>query len=162
VMDFGLSAIVPNSSPHSDEIYELSGETGSLRYMAPEVASRSPYNHKADVYSFGIMLWELVTFRKPFERMNREEYYEKVVYGGQRPEISKKFPNDLAKLICDCWDVDPQERPTFQAVVLALAEMQGNEIAKNRDRHRGGNGGGGRVSKFVKRLSTPVRHSSWF
>jgi len=171
VMDFGLSTIVPNSSPHSNEIYELSGETGSLRYMAPEVASRSPYNHKADVYSFGIMLWELVTFRKPFEKMNREEYYEKVVYGGHRPEITKKFPNDLAKLIRDCWNIDPQERPTFQSVVLALDDMLSNELSKNtkdhpkggrdRDHKGGGNGGGSRVSKFVKKLA-PARHSTWF
>ena len=150
-MDFGLSTVVPNSSPDSDEAYDLSGETGSLRYMAPEVATRKHYNHKADVYSFGIMLWELVTFQKPFDKMNREEYYQKVVHGGYRPEITKKFPNDLAKLIRDCWDIEPKERPTFQSVVLALAEMLGNEKSKKSRDNKGS-----RVGQFVK------RHSTWF
>ena len=53
VIDFGLAKIVDNASAMSDEVYIMSGETGSLRYMAPEVADSLPYNHKADVYSFG-------------------------------------------------------------------------------------------------------------
>jgi hypothetical protein len=53
VLDFGLARLVENSSPYSDQVYHMSGETGSLRYMAPEVADSRPYNHKADVYSFG-------------------------------------------------------------------------------------------------------------
>jgi len=53
IMDFGLAEIVENASPFSNEVYQMSGETGSLRYMAPEVAEGKPYNHKADVYSFG-------------------------------------------------------------------------------------------------------------
>eukprot|EP00560_Eucampia_antarctica_P004650 CAMPEP_0197836412 /NCGR_PEP_ID=MMETSP1437-20131217/28896_1 /TAXON_ID=49252 ORGANISM="Eucampia antarctica, Strain CCMP1452" /NCGR_SAMPLE_ID=MMETSP1437 /ASSEMBLY_ACC=CAM_ASM_001096 /LENGTH=591 /DNA_ID=CAMNT_0043442569 /DNA_START=42 /DNA_END=1814 /DNA_ORIENTATION=- len=57
LIDFGLARVVENSSPDTDELYEMSGETGSLRYMAPEVADGQPYNHKADVYSFGIILW---------------------------------------------------------------------------------------------------------
>lgn len=53
IIDFGLAKIVDNASTTSEESYEMSGETGSLRYMAPEVADSHPYNHKADVYSFG-------------------------------------------------------------------------------------------------------------
>ncbi len=101
--------------------------------MAPEVARLIPYNNKADVYSFGMILWELFTSQKPFENIWGVDYYEKVVYGGLRPEISKKFPNnDLAKIIRECWDVDPQKRPTFQSVSLL-----GNEISKtDKDRSR--------------------------
>jgi serine/threonine protein kinase len=53
-MDFGLAKILENSSPDAKDTYEMSGETGSLRYMSPEVADSLPYNHKADVYSFGM------------------------------------------------------------------------------------------------------------
>ena len=52
LIDFGLARIVENATV-SNEVYEMSGETGSLRYMAPEVADSKPYNQKADVYSFG-------------------------------------------------------------------------------------------------------------
>jgi len=57
----------------------MSGETGSLRYMAPEVADALPYNWGADVYSFGIILWELNASKKPYEGLNRELFYERVV-----------------------------------------------------------------------------------
>ena len=73
IIDFGLARVVDNASPDMDELYEMSGETGSLRYMAPEVASSKPYNQKADVYSFGMILWELVAYEKPFNGMNREK-----------------------------------------------------------------------------------------
>jgi serine/threonine protein kinase len=56
LFDFGLARIVENASV-SNEVYEMSGETGSLRYMAPEVADCQPYNQKADVYSYGKLFW---------------------------------------------------------------------------------------------------------
>lgn len=52
LLDFGLARVVDDASPYSNDKYEMSGETGSLRYMSPEVADCRPYNHKADVYSF--------------------------------------------------------------------------------------------------------------
>ncbi len=160
IFDFGLSTVVPNSSPCLDDTYELSGETGSLRYMAPEVARKTPYNHKADVYSFGIILWELFTCQVPFAKMNRQEFFNKVVRGGQRPEISKKCPHDLVKIIRDCWDVDPQKRPTFQAIVLKLADMLSNEMStvnkdhpKILDKDRKRVHGCSRGKKFAKQLA---------
>ena len=104
VIDFGLSRIVPNSSPESDDVYEdLSGETGSFRYMAPEVANAKPYNHKADVYSFGIILWEIIANEKPYDGMDRSQFYERVVHGSERPVLYKKIPETLAKLLSRCW-----------------------------------------------------------
>ncbi len=165
VMDFGLSTIVPDSCPESDEVYNLSGETGSLRYMAPEVAKREMYNNKADVYSFGVILWELVAFTKPFDRMSRDEFYDRVVHGGLRPEIGKKFPQDLARLIQSCWDINPQVRPSFHSIYLELAEMLGSEVSKNK-KDMGPNNNGKRGSikglgNFVKKLG-PARQSAWF
>jgi len=148
--------LIPDSSAESNEAYELSGETGSLRYMAPEVGKRQVYNHKADVYSFGIMLWELIAFRKPFANMNKEEFYTKVIHGGYRPEISKKMPQDMAKLIRNCWDVDPEVRPTFKDILLVLAESTSYEKSEK-------NGEGGIGRRFVKKLTSPgTRHSTWF
>jgi len=62
LIDFGLAKELPNVKIECDDVYAMSGETGSLRYMAPEVADNRPYNHKADVYSFGIILWEMVAY----------------------------------------------------------------------------------------------------
>ena len=96
LIDFGLAKIVENASPLSDDVYRMSGETGSLRYMAPEVriypalsqqtsispltprrsqvADNLPYNHKGDVYSFGIILWEMTAYKKVRECSRIEEF----------------------------------------------------------------------------------------
>ena len=95
----------------------MSGETGSLRYMAPEVADALPYNHKADVYSFGIILWELNAGKKPFAGLTREMFYEQVVHGGERPPLNNKWPPELCKLISSCWSIEIDDRPNFGGIV---------------------------------------------
>ena len=66
LFDFGLCTCVKK---HDDDTqtYEMTGNTGSLRYMAPEVALKQPYNEKADVYSFGIMVWQMARDRIPYK-----------------------------------------------------------------------------------------------
>ena len=76
-MDFGLACMIADSSPESNEVYEMTGGTGSLRYMAPEVADSRPYNHKADIYAFGILLWELLSCKKPYVGLGIDDYYDK-------------------------------------------------------------------------------------
>jgi len=152
IIDFGLARIIENSNPTTDERYQMSGETGSLRYMAPEVAKCLPYNHKADVYSFGIIFWELNACKKPYEGMSKDEFYQEVVHGGLRPEIHKKWPTELASLITACWSEDPNSRPTFSEIVLSLDQL----IAREK--------GGGKVNKKAKGVLSGLidRHSTWF
>ncbi|KAL7541284.1 hypothetical protein ACHAXR_011179 [Thalassiosira sp. AJA248-18] len=177
LIDFGLARIVENASV-SNEIYEMSGETGSLRYMAPEVADCQPYNQKADVYSFarcnkakanmltfllnviytmaGIILWELVAFKKPYDGMNREEFYSRVVHGGERPVINKKWPEDLTELMKSCWDAEVVQRPNFSDIVEILDSMlAGERNGKNGDTKKKRP-----KNKFVSALID--RHSTWF
>lgn len=158
VIDFGLAKIVENASARSNAVYSMSGETGSLRYMAPEVADALPYNHKADVYSFGMILWELNSGKKPFDGLNREMFYERVVHGGERPPVNKKWPEELKKLMADCWSADMEVRPTFREIVIKIDSMLDNEKA-----------GGAtttvkkKVTSTVRRLSGMIdRHSTWF
>jgi len=155
LIDFGLARMLENSDPSSNEVYKMSGETGSLRYMAPEVAEGLPYNHKADVYSFGIILWEMNAGKRPFGGLGRDSFYEQVVYGGSRPLLSKKWPSDLNKLISECWSVDVSTRPTFGKIVDRIDDLLTNE--------KGGKNGGKTPSKTKKRLNAIIdRHSTWF
>lgn len=151
IIDFGLSKILENSDPSSDELYNMSGETGSLRYMAPEVAEANPYNHKADVYSFGMILWELNAGKKPFQGLSRELFYERVVHGGERPSMNKKWPPELCKLISQCWDTEIDSRPNFAQIGERLDAL----LLKEKD--------GSTKKSPLRRLSGMIdRHSTWF
>ena len=70
LFDFGLCTCVKTHSDPND-VYEMTGNTGSLRYMAPEVALRKPYNEKVDVYSYGIMVWQMARDRVPFKGLSK-------------------------------------------------------------------------------------------
>ncbi len=153
LIDFGLARVMENSDSKSNDVYEMSGETGSLRYMAPEVAEGLPYNHKADVYSFGIIFWEMNAGKRPFSGLSRDTFYEQVVHGGGRPHLSKKWPSELNKLIGDCWNVDIDSRPTFEEIVDRIDDLLTNE--------KGGKPSG---AKNLKKRVTGIidRHSTWF
>lgn len=123
--------------------------------MAPEVADGLPYNAAADVYSFGMILWELNAGKKPFDGLNRESFYERVVHGGERPSIKSKWPQQLSGLIESCWDADMWNRPCFRDIVAKLDEMLSNE--------KGGNNANDKSAPLAKRLSGMIdRHSTWF
>ena len=154
LIDFGLARLVENANPESNETYQMSGETGSLRYMAPEVADRLPYNHKADVYSFGIILWEMNAGKRPFNGLSRETFYENVVHGGERPHLSKRWPPELNKLISSCWSTDIDERPSFRQIVDAIDILLTSEKGGILE---------GKTGKALKSFAKIIdRHSTWF
>ena len=123
IMDFGLASVIESTGPYSDDIYEMTGGTGSLRYMAPEVADTRPYNHKCDVYSFSILLWELLSCKKPYAGLSIDDYYDQVVYGGVRPNIESKWNKELTELMTKCWDAEHENRPNSQEIVTTLESI---------------------------------------
>jgi len=169
LIDFGLARVVDNASPLTDQTYEMSGETGSLRYMAPEVAESKPYNHKADVFSFGILLWELLSCKKPFDGLNRDSFYERVVHGEGRPPIHKKWPKELTNLMVDCWSVDIEARPSFQQIVERIDSFHKTINSKHSANHPVNMPRTPKLRNIEKKksasnvLTTMIdRHSTWF
>lgn len=158
LIDFGLARILEGTDTSTNELFEMSGETGSLRYMAPEIANTKPYNHKGDVYSFGMILWEILSMEKPFAGMTREDFYQLVVHGGHRPDISKRIPDEVANLIQSCWSSDPSERPNFQDISKTLGRLLEPE--------KRGDGGhkkfSGLLGRLPKNRGLKDRHSTWF
>ena len=122
LFDLGLMTLVKKRSC-VNEVYEMTGFTGSLRYMAPEVALKKAYNEKVDVHSFGIILWEMLTGELPFKGVNKAEFLSTVVGLGYRPKIPKHLPGAVASLLKACWDVDSMQRPTSAEIVASLTAI---------------------------------------
>ncbi|KAL6559411.1 hypothetical protein OROGR_004528 [Orobanche gracilis] len=114
IADFGV-ARVEASNPN-----DMTGETGTLGYMAPEVLNGSPYNRKCDVYSFGICLWEIYCCDMPYPDLSFSEVTSAVVRKNLRPEIPRCCPSSLANVMKRCWDANPEKRPEMDEVVSML------------------------------------------
>ena len=122
ILDFGFATLVENSSADSDEKFDLDRK-GTKRYMAPEVLRSEAYNHKADVYSFSLILWELMELAIPFADHRKERELEESFERGDRPLISGKFPEDFKELVQKCWSTYADDRPNFDEVVRDLQEI---------------------------------------
>lgn len=103
-------------------VYKLTGNTGSPRYMAPEVAKNEPYNLSADVYSYGVIFWQIFTLGIPYQGYTCKMHAELVIGKGYRPKITEKMPQAFARLCKSCWSVSIDDRPTFEEICDILAE----------------------------------------
>lgn len=88
--------------------------------MAPEVALSEPYSLSADLYSFSVLLWEVMTLKKAFAHMPVDEHREKVIKGNDRPELDASWSDDLQTLIKKCWKRSPFDRPDAREVHRSL------------------------------------------
>lgn len=93
--------------------------------MAPEVYHGTPYGKPADVFSFAIIAWEVLTLQTPFEKETRESHARKV-YGRMeyRPKIKMHWPLILQQLIRDCWSGNVATRPSFDHIEVCLEQSK--------------------------------------
>uniref|UniRef100_A0A7S4JDB6 Protein kinase domain-containing protein n=1 Tax=Odontella aurita TaxID=265563 RepID=A0A7S4JDB6_9STRA len=125
LFDFGLAKELKTSRRYADGSYRLTGNTGSRRYMAPEVARARPYNLSVDSYSFGILLWEVLALEKPFMGFSEAKHTQMVVEGGARPSIDRNgahshWPVGVQNMMELCWAGEWRDRPTFVRIVNVL------------------------------------------
>jgi len=125
LFDFGLSKLLPSEQDgfRADQApYKMTGGTGTERYMAPEVAQSKPYGTKADVYSFGMVLYYMCARVRPFDALGpvaREEL-RSAVADGQRPNVPSDWPSSLCSLTEACWHPRECERPSFAKILPSL------------------------------------------
>jgi serine/threonine protein kinase len=92
--------------------------------MAPEVLRNESADEKSDIYSFGVVLWELATEKIPWENLNSMQVIGAVGFMNQRLEIPKDTDPDWISLIESCWHSDTKLRPTFQELLEKLRDLQ--------------------------------------
>ena len=113
--DFGLSRIYNDAS-------SLTHEVGTPAYMAPELFEEGAYSNKIDVFSFGLILYELLTTQRAF---NEERVYAHIknLGEGKRPEIPDTVSPGMQGLIKACWHNDPEARPSFAEIYRTLRKI---------------------------------------
>ncbi|EFJ42347.1 hypothetical protein VOLCADRAFT_97629 [Volvox carteri f. nagariensis] len=125
VADFGLSKVFNEASTH------LSTATvGTVTHMCPVLLQTGQMRPSSDVFSFGIILWQLLTGGAPFAGMRYAEIVYKVLVkgggvavAGLRPEFPPFVPRRLVAVAEACWAANPNMRPTFELLVGQLVEL---------------------------------------
>ncbi|XP_019868373.2 fibroblast growth factor receptor-like [Aethina tumida] len=116
ISDFGLSRMGPYTSKKSSPL--------PLRWMSIEAILQSTYSNKSDVWSFGVVLWEIGTLGGfPYGGIQAEALLPRLLNGERlsRPEICSE---QIYKLMLECWEQNPDDRPSFQQIVLRLPEYE--------------------------------------
>jgi serine/threonine protein kinase len=101
----------------------MTGNCGTVQWMAPEVIANTKYAEPADVFSFGVIMWELLTKECPFEGLNQIQVAMCVLNENKRVVVPDWVPLHLQTLIVSCMHPDPEERPTFSNLLLQLEGM---------------------------------------
>lgn len=120
IADFGTTRETNRS--HEATQYYTKG-IGTPIYMAPEILNVEPYSQSADVYSFSIVVWSIYTEKEPYSDPEFSAPYKvtSFVIDGKRMNIPYTVPQNIRKIISDCWDQDPHKRPSkYNYVVYIL------------------------------------------
>lgn len=114
ICDFGLSrSLTP--TPVQD-----SSSAGTPEWMAPELIRNEPFSEKCDIFSLGVIIWELYTLKRPWEGVPAIQVVYAVANDGKRLELPE---GPLGKLIADCW-AEPDERPSCEEILSRLVECR--------------------------------------
>jgi serine/threonine protein kinase len=123
VFDFGLAVELPEGS-EPNSTFNLAGNTGTSRYMAVEVIRKHPYNCKVDVFSFSILLWELMALCKPYDGLVGQQVKECVSVFGERPAIPRTWPTNLRRIMRRGWTENIVDRPFMTEVKDVLLKLK--------------------------------------
>jgi serine/threonine protein kinase len=137
LFDFGLSRELP--ALDTTQRFQMSGKVGTIRYMAPEVCLYQPYNIHCDIYSWGMVAYEILSQTRPFEGFTPELYQGLVCQQGLRPcdpeaqhhqpisQFRTPIDTELRVLLEHAWHAIPEQRMAFSNLQRQLKAMQQRE-----------------------------------
>ncbi|MEW5303526.1 MAG: hypothetical protein WDW36_006209 [Sanguina aurantia] len=157
-------ARVPGAPYDFEAVFRLTGNTGSTVYMSPEMHRNQPYNEKTDVYSFGILMYELfsrqlmapvvaATYANPPMNLRSPLDFSALVADGYRPDRPKRMRVEVWELVQSCWHADPVARPAMSDVLARLLDLQRGEEQEGEALRVSGGAGRGTAWGALLRLS---------
>ena len=129
ICDFGLARL-------RDMTRSMTGNCGTVQWMAPEVLSNQQYSEAADVYSFAIVFWEMFTAKCPFEQLSQVQVAVEVAHKGTRPEIPAFVPPDVQAIMHACWAQDWTQRPSATQLLAQLRAVMPTHYGPKNHHHR--------------------------
>ena len=96
--------------------------------MVPEILQRRKYTKASDIYRFGMIMWELMTGRRPFWDQNHDTKLIIEICDGLRPQIVTNAPEGYIELMKECWHSDPNKRPTGNVILEKVEKIRINEL----------------------------------
>ena len=109
--DFGISKSLEGSLAQAKTVI------GTPYYLSPEIISNVPYSYKSDIWSLGVLLYEMTTFKMPFDASSISELAKKIKNGDFKKINSQIYSNELKKLIYDMLNLNPNLRPSTKEIL---------------------------------------------
>ena len=121
LFDFGLARFMPQLGDTYEDVHEMSG-SGTPRYTSPEVLFHQPYNLKADVYSFSVVLWEIMNLKKPFAKYKQRKELERALstFDSKTLAIKRRWPQPIQDIIKSGTSRDLWVRPLMSELCKVL------------------------------------------
>ncbi|KAH8387974.1 hypothetical protein KR093_010732 [Drosophila rubida] len=114
ICDFGTVA---------DKSTMMTNNRGSAAWMAPEVFAGSKYTEKCDIFSWAIVLWEVLSRKQPFKDIENAYTIQWKIYKGERPPLLDNCPKHIEQLMTACWKTAPEDRPSMKYIVDVMNEI---------------------------------------
>jgi serine/threonine protein kinase len=148
ILDFGISKIEVKNSP---QVPTNEGIFGTCGYMAPEAHTKRSSEvdaFKTDVFSFGMMCYEILSNKRPYTGKILRDYVR--FLENKRPELPKTCSKDLKSLIHECWSSEPLDRPAFLDISKKLRKLKSDAMLKVANEVR--------VAKILHKSTTPSNY----
>jgi serine/threonine protein kinase len=116
--DFGLAKTQYSS------IQTIKTQSQAVAWLAPETLDCGDYTEASDIYSFGMVVWEVVTGKPPYAGKKEADIISHVVDKGQREHLPAEVPDIYKKLIQQCWQAEPCQRPILTDILRQLEAYQ--------------------------------------